>query len=273
MMLRYISFSLLILLLFFSKDALASEKTIDITEAQAHFIAMKVWQNEGASLDKYLIHWNDGEAFASVGIGHFIWFSKGHSEKFQQVFPRVISLMEISQIKLPDWLNSHTPLPWSSKEELNLAKKSGSKKYLELFDLLKSTKKIQAKYLVNRFNMALPRMLETITDPSLKIVVRQNFHLVLRNTDGTINERGLYALLDYINFKGEGIVTSERYQGQGWGLIQVLENMNLTETNSLNSFALSADKILTRRIKNSPPERGEQRWKKNWHNRVMSYWQ
>lgn len=80
------AFSLLFSMLF------ASE--ITLTDKQANYIAKKVWQNEGAGLDKYLVHWNDGEDFASVGIGHFIWFSKGHTERFREVFPMLISFME-----------------------------------------------------------------------------------------------------------------------------------------------------------------------------------
>ena len=30
--------------------------------------------------------------------------------------------------------------------------------------------------------------------------------------------------MDYVNFKGEGVSSSERYRGQGWGLLQVLES-------------------------------------------------
>ena len=36
---------------------------IKLTDKQANFIAQKVWQNEGAGLDKYLVHWNEGEGF------------------------------------------------------------------------------------------------------------------------------------------------------------------------------------------------------------------
>ena len=34
--------------------------------------------------------------------------------------------------------------------------------------------------------------------------------------------QGCYALIDYVNFKGEGILLTERYHGRGWGLMQVL---------------------------------------------------
>jgi len=96
---------------------------------------------------------------------------------------------------------------------------------------------------------------------------------VMHHTDGSVNERGLYVLLDYTNFKGEGTLKSERYHGQGWGLLQVLEHMDPKEPNKLKAFAQSAQAMLSRRIKNSPPARGEERWRKGWNVRLKTYWQ
>ena len=245
---------------------------IKLTKIQANYIAKKVWQNEGAGLDKYLVHWNDGEDFASVGIGHFIWFSKGHTERFREVFPMVLAFMEKRDVKMPNWLNSKTPLPWNSKTEFYAAKKAKSKKHTELFAFLKSTMSYQAEFMAQRLSQALPQMLESIDDPKRETLVKKRFYEVMHNKDGSINERGLYVLLDYTNFKGEGTLKSERYKGQGWGLLQVLEHMNPKETNKLKAFAESAKAMLSRRIKNSPPARGEERWRKGWNVRLNTYW-
>jgi hypothetical protein len=75
--------------------------------------------------------------------------------------------------------------------------------------------------------------------------------------------------VDYVNFKGEGTLETERYKGEGWGLLQVLETMG--EGPALQEFSRAADKVLTRRVQNSPPERGEQRWLAGWRSRVRSY--
>ena len=101
---------------------------IKLSNKQANFIAQKVWQNEGAGLDKYLVHWNDGEDFASVGIGHFIWFSKGHTERFREVFPMVLASMEEKGVKMPTWLNSKTPLPWNTQRRILCCKESKKQK-------------------------------------------------------------------------------------------------------------------------------------------------
>jgi len=245
---------------------------IELTKDQANYIAKKVWQNEGAGKDKYLVWWNKGEDFASVGIGHFIWFPKGHTERFREVFPMVVEHMEKRSVKMPGWLNAKTALPWKNKSEFFTAKKSKSKQYMELFRFLKSTMPYQAEFMANRLAKALPQMLDTLDDPKRKALVKKRFDEVLYNKNGNVNERGIYVLLDYTNFKGEGTLKSERYKGQGWGLLQVLENMDPNTANKQKAFALSAKAMLSRRIKNSPKARGEERWRKGWNIRLNTYW-
>ncbi len=245
---------------------------LNLSDKQADFIAQKVWQNEGAGLDKYLVHWNDGEDFASMGIGHFIWFSKGHTERFREVFPMLIAFMENKGAKMPLWLNAKTPLPWNTKAEFLTDKKAKSKKYTELFVLLKTTMPVQAAFMAQRLSDALPQMLETIDDSGKQELIKKRFYEVLRNQDGLVDEQGLYVLLDYTNFKGEGTLESERYKGEGWGLLQVLEHMDPGESNKQKAFAESAKAMLSRRIKNSPPTRGEERWRKGWNVRLETYW-
>ena len=258
------------MILFGFTVALASE--VKLTDRQAEYIAQKVWQNEGAGQDKYLVHWNDGENFASVGIGHFIWFSAGHSERFREVFPMVLAYLEHEGVKMPLWLNSKTPLPWDNKESFFHAKNTKSKQYRELFAFLKETQSYQARFMAKRLNEALPQMLETLNDPKQKALIRKRFDEVMRHPDGSVNERGIYVLLDYTNFKGEGTLESERYKGEGWGLLQVLKHMDPKEPYKLKAFADAAKAMLDRRIRNSPPARGEERWRKGWFVRLDTYW-
>ena len=81
---------------------------------------------------------------------------------------------------------------------------------------------------------------------------------------------GSYALIDYVHFKGTGLTPSERYENQGWGLQQVIEEME-SEPTTLYSFVQTAKRILSRRVANAPIERNEQRWHAGWHKRVESY--
>jgi len=54
--------------------------------------------------------------------------------------------------------------------------------------------------------------------------------------------------------------------------LQVLEQMNPKEPSKEKAFAESAKAMLSRRIKNSPPARGEERWRKGWNVRLETYW-
>jgi hypothetical protein len=83
----------------------------------------------------------------------------------------------------------------------------------------------------------------------------------------------MYCLVDYVNFKGEGIKPTERYNGQGWGLLQVLEEMQGYPTGSAATaeFSRAASAVLTRRVQNAPAARGEQRWLAGWLNRCKTY--
>ena len=263
---KYFLLSFLLISTLFSSE-------LKLTKKQANYVADKVWQNEGAGLDKYLIHWNVGENFASVGIGHFIWFAKGHKEKFREVFPMLVKFMEQRSVKMPYWLNHRTHLPWKSKKIFYRAKKAKTKKYRELFKFLKKTKSYQAEFMAKRLTKALPKILAVIKNPRKKANIKWRFNHILYNKNGTINAQGLYILLDYVNFKGEGTLASEGYHGEGWGLLQVLENMKFSKNKSrFKSFGQSASYVLSRRIKNSPKKRGEERWRKGWNVRLKTYW-
>jgi hypothetical protein len=109
---------------------------------------------------------------------------------------------------------------------------------------------------------ALPKMLEAVQSGDRE-KVRANFDRLAAEPEG------LYALVDYVNFKGEGTLTSERYHGQGWGLLQVLEEMG--KGSARPEFCRAADRVLTRRVANSPPGRNEQRWLPGWRNRIRTY--
>jgi hypothetical protein len=84
--------------------------------------------------------------------------------------------------------------------------------------------------------------------------------------------QGRYALVDYVNFKGEGILHTERYHDQGWGLLQVLETMHgNSDASAVDEFARGAKTVLTRRVHNAPPQRHESQWLTGWLRRIDSY--
>jgi len=135
----------------------------------------------------------------------------------------------------------------------------------QLRRFLVDTIDLQAEFLVARLEAALPKMLAEAT-PNDRTKVQQQFEFLTKTPEGC------YALVDYVNFKGEGVLPTERYHGQGWGLLQVLESMDgNSDANAVNEFSRAASAVLTRRVRNAPPERHESQWLTGWLRRVNSY--
>ncbi|HHL19232.1 MAG TPA: hypothetical protein ENJ33_05810 [Thiothrix sp.] len=230
-------------------------------------IANRIFKNEAGSVKSKLVHWNHGENFAAMGIGHWTWYPAGpRKHTFGNSFPGLLTHMERRGIALPLWLKQakHSGAPWSSRRQLMSQK--GSYKVRQLEDLLFNTRDIQAEYIIQRAKRAMPNLVRK-TPSHLRSHVANNLNAVA-NTPG-----GWYALVDYVNFKGEGLHRSGGYRGQNWGLLQVLENMRPSRPGqqALNNFSNSALAVLQRRVRNSPPRRNERRWLAGWANRINTY--
>lgn len=237
----------------------ASELRLGDTEASA--IGRKIWRNECAGTRDGLTSWNKGEDFASLGIGHFIWYPQRKRGPFKESFPALRDFLVNNGVKLPAWLESAKACPWPNRKAFMAD--SHSPKMEELRTLLATTIGQQARFAALRLEAALPQMLAT-APASHHEKIRTNFYRIANAPSG------LYALMDYVNFKGEGTSSTERYQGKGWGLLQVLEGMS-SQGDPLAAFAKSADQVLTRRVELSPPACGEKRWLSGWRNRVATY--
>lgn len=237
---------------------------INLSPAETRRIGNRIWQNECGGTLAGLTSWNSGENFASLGIGHFIWYPKGVRGPFEESFPKFVEFAAARDAKLPAILTAKDGCPWKSRAEFYQAAQTPPLKELRAF--LAHTVDLQAEFLVNRLREALPKMLGE-SGAANGAQVQQCFDRVA----GTA--MGCYALVDYVNFKGEGVLATERYAGQGWGLLQVLQGMN-QETRgreAVKSFAESAKTVLKNRVRNSPPERHEARWLPGWLKRVDTY--
>jgi len=83
---------------------------------------------------------------------------------------------------------------------------------------------------------------------------------------------GVYALMDYVNFKGEGLSETERYEGEGWGLLQVLQAMDTSPgLRPLDRFREAAGRVLTRRAQLAEQEIERERWLPGWLRRLETY--
>jgi hypothetical protein len=242
----------------------SSVAAINLSPAETRRIGNRIWQNECGGTVAGLTSWNSGENFASLGIGHFIWYPKGVRGPFDESFPKFVAFAAERGTVLPAVLKGAENCPWNSRAQFNLAAQTPPMKELRAF--LAKTIDLQAEFLVKRLQQALPKMLAE-SGAANGSQVQQRFDRVASSA------MGCYALVDYVNFKGEGVLATERYAGQGWGLLQVLQGMS-QESNgrdAVKGFAESAKVVLRNRVRNSPPERNEARWLPGWLKRIDTY--
>jgi hypothetical protein len=197
-----------------------SAKEIRLSKRDLNKIAHKIWLNEGAGKRKYLVWWNKGEEFASLGIGHFIWFTKDKPMWFFHAFPAMLKYITARGAKPPKWLKPDMPCVWNSYDEWKRAKRANTKKMRELTEFLNSTKALQAQFMLHRLNSARAKLLKYAPNQKSKRLIEYNFNRLLYRKDGRIDPQGAYILVDYTNFKGDGTLKSERYQGKGWDYIK-----------------------------------------------------
>ena len=232
-----------------------------LSDRELASIGQRVWQNECGGTREGLTSWNSGEDFASLGIGHFIWYPKGMRGPFEESFPPLVRFLGANGVALPAWLKPAPPCPWRSRAEFQAAARG--RQMTELSDLLASTVALQSRFLAQRMEAALPKLLAAAAPA-------QRAHVTAEFTKLTANGKGTFALIDYVNFKGEGTNPTERYNGRGWGLLQVIEGMDDSYP-AVTAFSDSAARVLAQRVKNSPPERDEAKWLVGWVRRVEAY--
>lgn len=227
-------------------------------------LGKKIWLNESGASKEKLVWWNEGETFASVGIGHFLWAPQGSDIPFQESFPQVLRFMEQRSVMIPAWIkDAQYHCPWHERSQVV---QSNDLRIDELRTLLSTTIDLQALFIIERSNTSIQHLLANVSAAERKLLKKRIKRLT--STTG-----GLFAIIDYINFKGDGTNTRERYDGKGWGLLQVLQTINDTDLNQApeNAFAQAAANVLRQRVHNAPPERNEQRWLPGWLNRVNRY--
>ena len=230
------------------------------------WIAHKVFINETSGDYDKLVFWSPREEFLSLGIAHFIWYPEGQGGRFTETFPALMDYYKAVNEPLPEWLatRSERGAPWQYREDY--LRDQYSDNVRKLRDLMGRTMNLQANFMAQRLRKALPEISSHVNDYDRERVIAR--YKAIEQT-----EKGLYPLLDYVNFKGEGTATTERYQGVGWGLLQVLQEMPDVSSGSqaLEEFANAAETVLERRVRNSPASRNEHRWLAGWKHRIDSY--
>ncbi len=222
-------------------------------------LGQKIWRNECAGSTQGLVSWNAGEDFPSLGIGHFIWYPAGYSGPFDESFPKLVRYARSRGVQVPSYFNGAAP--WASKAAFT-ADRSGLADAMRQW--LAGHVQLQTEFIILRSRAALPRMMQASRNPQ---AIQARYNALAATT------QGLYCLVDYVNFKGEGLKLTERYNGQGWGLLQVLEEMRGYPQGraATAEFARAAAEVMRRRVANSPAARGEKRWLAGWLNRCNTY--
>ena len=238
----------------------------NISKSELNAIGEKIFKNEAAGKKENLVYWNEGENFPSLGIGHFIWYKQGEPGIFEESFPQLVEFLKSKNVKLPKIMAENKYSPWKDRQELiNLqTKKIPDSDIEELTNFLYDNKDLQVMFIFKRLEASLEKMMAVSSN---KENVKKQFYRVASSPNG------LYPLIDYVNFKGEGTNPKERYKEQGWGLLQVLENMKGAETGkaALTEFSNSAKFVLQRRVNNSDPSKNERKWLQGWFNRCNTY--
>ena len=231
-----------------------------LTPAQKKEIGMHIWRNEAGGRYDQLVFWKTNEQFPSLGICHFIWYPHENADIYTQTFPDLITYFKKKKVTLPKWLANATYAPWKNKQEFDLAARSAEVQ--ELRKLMADTLELQVDFIIQRLEHAWPRIRAHAQKAKRKIV-EKNFNALMQTP------QGIFALIDYLNFKGEGTDPKERYNGVGWGLLQVLENMNQP---TIQNFVAATHAVLNTRVANAPSHKSHERdWLKGWHNRVNRY--
>jgi len=210
-----------------------------------------------------LTHWNDGEEFPSMGIGHFIWYPNGFDGRWTESWPEFVNYAVACGLAVPA-VGRQADCPWPDKA--SFMKDFNGPQLTGLRNWLAANITVQTEFIAAKSRAALPKIIKA-APAAERGRIKANYERV------ATMPIGVYALVDYVNFKGDGTNPREAYAGQGWGLMSVLREMKNVGSGpaAAREFGEAAKRRLDLRIKNSPAARGEARWRAGWHNRCNSY--
>jgi hypothetical protein len=204
-----------------------------------------------------LVQWNADEKFLSLGLGHYIWYPSKSEKHAVESFPALIKFICKNNYKgkLPKILNYNSNRnemgdnPWHSKDDFTKA--IAEKK--ELVDFL-STDEMMAQQVAFQYDR-LSKAIESYPE-NLKTFAKEK----LKDSSTKL------AMLDYVNFKGEGTSENEVVTVDGeklhYGLKQVLEEW---KAHPNSNFSTSAKSVLARRAKTNP------QFMDGWNKRLDAY--
>lgn len=238
-----------------------NQPPLSLNDKDTKKIADSIFQNECGGREEALLHWKQGEDFLSLGLGHFIWYPEGVEKNFDEGFPKFIAYLKNQGEPLPNDLLSGS-CPWGSRAEFLSDNNSETKKMVTQF--IKETKPLQANFLLYRLKERLSTLIASIPQEKRETLLKD-----LSALESDL--QGVFMLVDYLNFKGDGLDARERYDGEGWGLSQVLLGMQEEKGPVKMRFITSAKKRLKARVSHSPRRSLEETWLPGWLDRLERY--
>ncbi len=214
--------------------------------------AEKTFENESGGHGKNIMQWNRGEGFLSLGLGHFLWApSDRAARRFGESFKQFVVYYQQQPEPKPPLPASCLPglhCPFANKAEFERERDSAmGVRAREIRDFLEQTRLYQARFMRDRLVKATDLILSHLK-PEVSDRVRKAI-FYLSNDDAS-----LFAMMDYVNFKGEGIGNGKISPVSGWGLSQVLQCLvskagaKITaDTMTPLAFADAADETLKKR--------------------------
>jgi hypothetical protein len=154
-----------------------------ISSTEVRRIGDQIFQNESGGDVNKLIHWNKGENFASMGIGHFTWYPAGRKQSFGNTFPGMLTYLESRGVRLPQWIKhaKRSGAPWRTRSQLLRDKHNPQVQQLQR--ILFETRYLQAEYIMQRAQRAMPKLVTT-APPHLRPRVASNLNAVANSRGG-----------------------------------------------------------------------------------------
>lgn len=226
---------------------------VEDSQQLRQLVARNLLFNETSCAAQYLVEWDKNEDFPSLGLPHAIWFPAGGEKVVDESFPELWQFLRLKAKasayapKIPAWLDKDDigAAPWTSADDFKQKMKADSD-LQQLANFLRSPTVLewQAEFSVNRGLQSAYKVLaaSALENPSLQpsATLCQNLKNLLATDQGTL------AIVDYVNFKGEGLDPAEVRGSQNyrWGLKQVVEKMNQYPGLANEKFAKSAYQAL-----------------------------
>lgn len=168
-----------------------------VSEDELSSVSQRLYQNITRGDDERIVQWNDQLQSLDLGFG-FVWYPQTSANVSKSTFPKYLQYLQNQGVPLPIWLMNAKELgaPWSSRQSFE--RSQDDPEIRELRRILKTTKELQALYLLQRLHVNTPKMVQRASGGERERLI---YNLqAMQSSKG-----GLYPLLDYVSFDEQGL--------------------------------------------------------------------